>query len=301
MKNWMPFTRKIDIVKNLVFFLLCAVILAPRIPIVPLDYGELSLRIDGVISALLGVLLIYQLRSSLVIIPIFFVAVLYLHGSSSAIVAAGLYLQVISILLLPIAFNYYDRIDSLINKNILNRLATIIVGYSILNVIIAFVSRYFSFQYCIDSSTDTGCIGEYGFLDRPYVFAIFIGSSFVLLCASKWFEFRLTSILLFGLFISDSRSIALVMVLLGVAAFLINKKMSFRKAFSFGAPLVILMIVMSFGDGKMSLENQFSGETDPSWLMRLYSIDKYIEWVDLLKFMFGSGALAFYQFSEQYG
>lgn len=294
--------KKEYLVRKTFLFLILAIILIPRIPIAPLGYGELSIRVDGVASALVGILALFVLSKRLsIILFLTILFLIYIHDAGSVILSAGLFFQVISIILLPVLFGYFNKKN--INFYELSRgsLAPVIIFYALLNIIIAVLSRYSSFEYCVDSLSNTGCVGSYGFLDRPYVFSVFIGVAFVLVCAGTRFSYINALILLFGLLISDSRAIAVVMLILGAVVYFQFQRISLAKLLSFFVAAVILLMAVMLGEGKMSLENATFDEVDPSWLMRLHNIDLYMEWLDLSKLTIGGGALAFYQFSDAYG
>ena len=293
--------RKSNIAQSIIIFLVILVVLMPRIPILPLGFGELSIRIDGVTSALIGLLALYVLRVKLTLIPLFVLGFLYAQNFNFFAISMGLFLQVLSIFTLPILFFHFGKKNFALSMVILQRAEAMVVWYALINVTIAIVSRNISLEICADSLTNTGCIGAYGLLDRPYVFSIFIGCGFIFLCSSSFFSFLKTSILLYGLLISDSRSIAAIMFVLGIVVYLKQQKISLGRTVSLGLMVAILLISVSLGDGKMSLTTAQINEVDPSWLIRLNSIEQYMGWVDISKFIFGDGALAFYQFSEQYG
>lgn len=281
--------------------LVSIIILVPRIPLMPVGFGDLSVRIDGVTSALAGLLTIYILRLRIALISLILLGFLYSRHLAIFAISIGLFLQILSIITLPILLSQFKRNDIKFEASLLSHAEIMIIWYSILNITIAFSSRIFTFEVCADSLTSTGCIGTYGLLDRPYVFSIFIGAAFVFLCASKNFTFLKAAVLLYGLVISDSRSIAAIMFLLGVFVFFKNQKLSYRNLLPLIIMVLFLIIILSLGEGKMSLSSSSSNEPDPSWLMRLDSINNYFDWVDIPKLILGDGALAFYQFSEQYG
>lgn len=293
-------TKKKDFVRTLIVLLIFLVMLVPRIPIMPVGYGDLAIRIDGVASALAGILALYELRAKLVIIPLVALLLLYLQNPN-IFVSIGLFLQVISILSLPFLISSYGKKDIIFKARLLLYFRLTVVTYALINVIIAVITRYYEFSYCNDSLTNTGCVGEYGLLDRPYVFAIFIGAGFVLICANQQFSFLKALISIYGLLISDSRSIAAIMFVLGSIVYLNKQKISFRKFIVFISMLIIILSAVSLGQGKMSFSHVSNSGVDPSWLMRVNSINQYMEWVNLKRTIIGEGALAFYQFSEQYG
>jgi hypothetical protein len=122
----------------------------------------------------------------------------------------------------------------------------------------------------------------------------------VLACATRNFPFKYLIILLIGLLISDSRSIAIILVILGFVVFSICRGFSFKNLIAtFIMLLVFLLFTVVIGN-KINLSNLGVNE-DPSWAMRLYNIIEYFDWIDLRKIILGDGALAFYQFSKQYG
>ncbi len=288
-------------VDKYIIYLIYAILLSPRIAILPIGIGEIALRLDGVLSALLGIFLIYKLGRGLLVVPIFILSVLFNQGQSSLIFSFGLFLQIMSIFLLPYIF--FEKLKfSIINKeSIIRYLAYTLIYYSLTNVIIAVMMRVISFEYCLDGITSTGCIGGYGILDRPYVFSVFVGSSFVLACATKNFPLKFLIILFVGLLISDSRSIAFILVFLGFVVFVKCKGLTLNNLIASGALIAVFLLFAVFLENKINLSNLGVAGEDPSWAMRVYSIQGYFDWVDLKKIIIGDGALAFYQFSEQYG
>ena len=293
--------KKANIIRYAFVFLIGLIILMPRIPIMPLEYGGLSIRIDGVASALAGGLALYALQARLVIIPIFILALLYSQGSSFILMSIGFFLQVMSILLLPILFCYFGKKDSSFRDRLLYQFERIIVWYALANVIVSIVFRYFQLEICFDSVTYSGCVGAYGLLDRPYVFAVFIGAGFVFVCARKSFSILTALIMLYGLSISDSRSIAGIMFALGMVVFLKCQNITPKKFLSLISMVLVLWAITTFGGEKVSVANVSVDEIDPSWLMRLDNIERYMNWVDFPRSLLGNGTLAFYDFSEQYG
>lgn len=293
--------RKTNTVRAAFVSLISVAILAPRIQIAPSGYGDLAIRIDGVAAVLAGFVALFIVSKRLLIIPIVILFSLYMHGSDSVIMSLGLFFQVISIVMLPILVKYFNRKDVNFRGLFQRYLENVVVYYALVNVIVAIIARYFAFEFCIDSITVNGCIGPYGFLDRPYVFSVFIGVAFVLVCSGMGFSHIKATMLIFGLLNSDSRSISAIMFFLGVVIYLKFQRKSLAKLFSLLIMVVILVVAANLIEVKVNLRNVSFDEVDPSWLMRLHNIERYMEWVDFSKLIFGNGALAFYQFSDAYG
>lgn len=285
----------------LVFIFVAFVMVIPRIPIFPLGYGELSIRVDGLISIIAGFLILYVFKVRLLIIPLVFIAVLYFGDFKNFFISTGLFFQVVSIFALPALFNLLRFSGRLICDLVSRYFELVIVLSALVSVLIAVISRFFLFEFCVDSITSTGCFGSYGMLDRPYIFSVFIGSAFVLLCGSGRLMHVNVIILMYGLYISDSRSISVIMYALGMVNFMARKNVTVKKYFFVGIISSALLIAAFFGAGKMSISSVPVNEPDPSWMMRVDSINKYMDWVDVQKLFFGDGALAFYQFAEPYG
>ena len=291
---------KVNVFK-LALVLVCAIVILPRIPITQAGYGESLIRLDGLASAMLGALMLYIFRRSYVIVPMISLACLYIfQGSSSVSISFAYYLQVLSIVMMPKFYGEISKREYLFNVEFLENAKNILIYYAIANILIAVISRYLAFSFCLDS-TNIGCVGEYGLHDRPYIFSVFVGVGFVLHCKDKNVSLLKLLILVYGLLISDSRSISAIMLVFGFGVFVGGSSFSKRNSIILLAGLTVAALMLIFGEGKITLSHMGQNDVDPSWMLRVSNIDNYMNWVDPIKAFSGNGAFAFYEFSAQYG
>lgn len=283
-----------------ILFIIGAALLVPRIPLIPAGLGESVIRIDGVLSALAGAIIFLTYGRPVSFIMLLVVGSLYVgQNSSSLILSAAYFFQVLSIIMLPSLLNKMIAQNQWGEKDF-ERAKRILVYYSAINIIIAAACRGFGVEVCIDSS-GVGCVGGYGLLDRPYIFSVYTGAAFVLLCSDKKIKLTWVVFLLFGLLISDSRAISAFMLTLGIAIYIRFNNITLRHIGNAAFISTAALLVFLLADGKMGAGYIGQAEIDPSWAMRLVNFENYFNWVDLKKLVVGNGAFAFYEFSVQYG
>lgn len=283
---------------KLIGFLLILIIYIPRLPIVQMGYGDSYLRVDTILSVLLGAVFLMQIRSNNILLLVLLLF-LILCQSDNLIVSVGLLFQIIGIFLIPYIFIKNDYLCKSLNK---------IVRYSfyiiIVNIFIATIFRLFNIEYCINPLQNGGCIGYYGLLDRPYVFGIYSGLGLIYIINKPFNNIYIQNffyfIIVYGMYISDSRSIAVIFLLMGIIIFLSINRFKFSHILYFIFIICIYILFIKSDSDKMSFSN-IDILNDPSWMMRFDNVLRYIDWVDLRKFLIGDGALAFNQFSMQYG
>lgn len=283
---------------NLIGFLLILIIYIPRLPIMQMGYGDSYLRVDIVLSVLLGAVFLSQVRSYIILLLVL-VLFLILCQSENLIISAGLLFQVISIFLIPYFF---------IKNNYLYRSLNKIVRYSfyiiIINIFIAVIFRLFNIEYCINPLQNAGCVGYYGLLDRPYVFGIYSGLGLIYIINKPFNNLFIQNffyfIIIYGMYLSDSRSIAVIFLFMGMIVWLSINRLKLNYVLYFIFIICIYMLFFKSDSVKMSFSN-IDIINDPSWMMRSDNIVRYLDWVNIRKFLIGDGALAFNQFSMQYG
>lgn len=282
--------------------LVLAVVLTPRIPLMPLGFGDLSLRVDGLGSAIAGLLALFILTRNLGLAFLaILLMILYLRDINTALVSMGLYLQIFSIILLPFILLKLAKVHTGFSEWAVAKIERFLTAYAVFNVGLAFFSRLIEFEYCFDAENMTGCVGPYGLLDRPYIFAVFVGCALVVASGVRRINFPVLLILVFGCSISDSRAISVILLLVAIFSLYTFHRELFVKILTLLFALIIILILAAPSGSKMSFGGAPNEDGDPSWLMRLYNIDLYVQWLDSYKFIFGAGGLAFYQFSDAYG
>lgn len=290
------------LLQRILFILLALVLAVPRLPLVPVGLGELSLRLDGLFTFLLG-LTVYILLIRYSLLSFFaasVILILYSAGDVSLLISASLALQIISIAFLPvilvgIKIRRPNRFAYTFDKAV-----RYFVLFGIFNAVLAISSRLVGVDYCFAPEVYLACIGSYGVLDRPYLYAVVIGAALCISLARQKPQLVAGGILMLGLLISDSRSIAAAfMVFAFIAGFLRARTATVRGTLA--ALFLLAVIIVSTGEGKLSFRGQVGNEeVDPSWQVRLANIEKYVDWVDPKRIFVGGGALAFYEFSVQY-
>ena len=283
------------VIKKIILILILVLLALPSINIIQFGIGGGFIKSSNAISALMGVFLVIFLifsrwnRVKYQILPAFLI-ILVLYAQRSSFIAIVYSFQVISIILIPYFFAYFNRqikLQSFFNF-------AIFIG--LLNIFIALLSRVFDFQLTINQTT---IINKYGFLYQPYLYSAYIGAGLIIssLVSKNKISYLYSSIFIVALFFSDARSIGLSFILLYFILIILNNP--------FNLIWVVLISTVSafFVSGKMSLENLIYGLSglDYSLVMRLNNITNYFEWVTDFRILFGGGFQAFYEFSRQYG
>ena len=143
----------------------------------------------------------------------------------------------------------------------------------------------------------------FGFYHVPSPYGLTVGLGVISILYSRErlrigaFEYSfLLTILLAGLILSDSR-VSLIATVIGIFLHRINSV----RSLVFIASLITLGVLVG---GKASSIFHLLDRGlvhDPSLIVRYVNFERYLEWVDPIKFIFGGGALSFLEYSIQYG
>lgn len=273
------------------------IVCLPRIPVMESGVSESVIRVDTLLSIILGFVLFLDIfrkrKFFLLFLLISVIFVFFSTGNYSF--PAFLYVFMIMSLLYPFHFLRSAKMSDV--KILFAAINIMAIG----NILAALASRVLDQSLCVNSGPSleqVNCIiGSYGFSSQPYVFATIIATSLIIyLLFNDKISYVTLLIYFVGLGISDSRSIAFLLTI--SALYLLLK----RSGIKFFVITLLALAGMFLVGGKMSVAYTASlGASDPSWLMRAENINNYIQWLDITKLILGGGFLSFLQFSYQYG
>ena len=143
----------------------------------------------------------------------------------------------------------------------------------------------------------------FGFFHVPSPFAFVIAIGFILMIHG-WKSAAISKRLFIVLCLMNMTSLLLSDSRVGVGAFfialIISKFNNIRWFIALGVAVIASLTINSKALTVFSMDLQ-TFSTDPSLGVRFANFHRYVEWVDLDKFLFGGGALSFLEYSIQYG
>lgn len=282
------------------FFLLILLISLPSVPIASIPDLYQPVRLDFILMTV--ILFLFLIKSILLgkvkisYYLLFFFAVtsmLYITTSSSLMVAVVQLIGYSSIML-----SYIITMET-IKKNHLNLVAKYFLCMILIQIFIHFLGVY-GLNYDISvGGSSYHLFGKYGTFGMPFKFGLFCLASAFISSAFGKKQPIILSIIILAILTSDSRIsvIALFFYLFfamprWTPIFFIFSILSIT-LLSSAEKFLDMLSIMSAGLTSILEEG--------SMVMRRVNFERYLDWVDFEKFIFGGGALSFLEFGTGYG
>ena len=274
----------------------------PRIPFTAFVSSSTSIRLDTIVSLLTSVLIIsYTLTKKLTkgnLFVFLFAAILLFQGESGIFEKAATFLHYISIIL----FLYLIVDVRIYNYEKLLKKFNFFVFF---NVAIHFIFLLFDLNYSITNSLgQNNIIGAFGVLHAPYNFTLLVFSGFIIEYYLHRKLFTPKTLVLFVAIIFAYSRITFGATIICILLIMYNDGLlKAKNIFSISIGAIFVFAFQSSVPKSFEIFNFFkvSISEDPSLGMRLINIERYIEWLDFYKILFGGGARAYTLFATQYG
>lgn len=282
------------------FFLLVLLITLPSVPIARIPGLYQPIRLDFILMTAILFLflaksvLIGRIKITYIFLSFFFLlSILYFSTSSSLVVASVQLVGYASIIL------SYIIISEAIDRKHSKLVAKYFLWMVLIQIFIHFLGVY-GVNYDIEvGGSSYHLFGKYGTFGMPFKFGLFcLASAFISSAFSKNQSIILILIII-AILTSDSR---ITMISIFLYLFLAMPRWT---------PIFIIISILSIaflssaGKFLSMLSIMSEGFTsileEGSMVMRRVNFERYLDWVDFEKFIFGGGALSFLEFGIGYG